>query len=58
MIVVVVGQLFKLQRRFHRRSSRRAAQPQEGRLETDATSALRADAFAGYQPAPPNLPAR
>jgi hypothetical protein len=29
------------------------------RVETrlDATTALRADSFAGYQPAPPNLPA-
>jgi len=30
----LVGQLFKLQCRFHRRSLSRAAQPKEGRLET------------------------
>ena len=35
-----VGQLCKLQRRFHRRSLRRAAQPQEGRLETGQQDAI------------------
>jgi hypothetical protein len=36
----LVVQLCKLQRRFHRRSSKRAAQPQEGRLETGQQDAI------------------
>ena len=36
----LVGQLCKLQRRFHRRSLSRAAQPQQGRLETGQQDAI------------------
>ena len=36
----LMGQLCKLQRRFHRRSSKCTAQPQEGRLETGQQDAI------------------